>query len=551
MQVGLRNETRHFYTAEDLRGFQNLGGLLQNQNSMKNMNLNSQIFDLPGFLLRHRDDIIREWVSSLRADVGGQYSQRPVRELMRTVSEAFDGDFHVLVHDDFTYIDKFIEKITQIRLETKFSLSEVQKAFEIYRSIVIPLLAKETSTDDFHENIIRINQCLSYTIHRFSDYFQAMHERTIREHNLRLEEQVRIRTAELRESELKYKTLVEEITDGYFVIQDEIIVFANRAFCKMHGYPAKEVIGEKFYHFVAPENREEAIEMYNKSIRKKPAPRIFEYMRLTKEGHTFPTEITARRTHYENRLWNIGICRDITERIEMEQRVRKAEQMAYIGQLTTSLSHEIRNPLSAVKMNLQILRKNDHIRGNDQRRVDISVREVIRLEGILRELLDFAKPLRLNIGECDINRVLCSSVELLEIKFEQKKLAVICSFHPEIPMIRADGEKLGQALINLLLNAFEACDPKGKIRITSRYVSKKYPPGTEVVIEDEGHGIPEKQLHDIFEPFFTTKTRGTGLGLTNVKQITEAHGGTVEAANRQSGGAIFRMYLPIGGANHG
>ncbi|QTA91117.1 two-component system sensor histidine kinase NtrB [Desulfonema magnum] len=441
------------------------------------MKLNRHTFDLSAFLLHNRDDIIREWVSRLHADVGYLYSQRPLKELIRTVSEAFYGDFHVLVHNDFTYIDRFIEKITQIRLETKFSLSQVQKAFEIYRSIVIPLLAKETAIDDFLENVIRINQCLSYTIQRFSDYFQAMHERTIREHNLRLEKEVRVRTAELRESELKYKTLVEEITDGYFVIQEEVIVFANRAFCKMHGYSAREVIGEKFYHFIVPEHREQAIEMYNKSILKKPAPRIFEYLRLTKEGRTFPTEITARRTHFEDRLWNIGICRDMTERIEMEQRVRKAEQMAYIGQLTTSLSHEIRNPLSAVKMNLQILRKNDQIRGNDQRRVDISVREVIRLEGILKELLDFAKPLRLNIGECDINRVLCACVELLEIKFEQKKLAAICSFHPEVPMIRADQKKLEQAFINLLLNAFEASDPRGKILITTCYASKEYPPG--------------------------------------------------------------------------
>ncbi|QTA91118.1 ATP-binding protein [Desulfonema magnum] len=71
------------------------------------------------------------------------------------------------------------------------------------------------------------------------------------------------------------------------------------------------------------------------------------------------------------------------------------------------------------------------------------------------------------------------------------------------------------------------------------------------MIEDEGRGIPKKQLHDIFEPFFTTKTRGTGLGLTNVKQITEAHGGTVEAANRQSRGAFFRLCLPLGEVNHG
>ena len=115
----------------------------------------------------------------------------------------------------------------------------------------------------------------------------------------------------------------------------------------------------------------------------------------------------------------------------------------------------------------------------------------------------------------------------------------------EMPEFQADEEKLSRAFINLLLNALDVSEEGGTIWVTSRYVSDTWPPGVEVVIEDEGPGILQEQVSDIFKPFFTTKTRGTGLGLTNVKHTIEAHEGRVEVSNRPSGGAAFRVWLPV------
>ena len=114
----------------------------------------------------------------------------------------------------------------------------------------------------------------------------------------------------------------------------------------------------------------------------------------------------------------------------------------------------------------------------------------------------------------------------------------------------ADKEKLGQAFINLLLNAIEASRHGGKILIKSRHHQKGGSPYIEVVIQDQGHGIKEEYLSDIFKPFFTTKSKGTGLGLANVKRIVEAHEGWVEAANIKPSGGFFRVLLPIG-TDHG
>lgn len=505
-------------------------------------------FDLARFHRKHHPHIIQQWAGRLHTEVGEQYGRRSLLELLGTVSEALEANHQVLINEDFRYMDRFIDKITRMRLEAGFLLSDVQKAFELYRSIVVPILAEETSTDEFCKCVTKINECLAYTIHRFSDHFQDMHEKKILEHNRRLEEEVRARTAQLRESELKYKTLVEEINDGYFVIQDEVIVFANQAYCQMHGYAPDEVLNRKYYDFIDPKSRKEVIEIYQKSLLEQPAPSTFEYLRLSKNGQSIPTEITAKATRYENKISNIGICRDISKRVEMEQRVRDAEKLAYIGQITTSLSHEIRNPLSAVKLNLQIIQRNARLQGNDQRRIDISTREVIRLERILTELLDFAKPLQIEIDLCRVNVILSSSLDLLEMKMMERGLTKKISYGRGIPEIHGDDEKLEQAFINLLLNAIEASPRGGEVLVKTRYRPNGWTRArVEVLIEDEGAGVPEEHLGDIFKPFFTTKSRGTGLGLSNVKRILEAHGGGVDVANRRPSGASFHVFLPIGG----
>jgi len=502
-------------------------------------------FDFSEFLTHTRQEIINQWVARIQVDCGVAYSKRPVEELNVTIQLAFDANYQVLIHDDYGLINKFIDKITQMRLEAGFLLSDVQKAFELYRKIVIPLLTKVTTLENFFECSEKINNCLAYTVHRFSEYFQDMHQRWILNQNLRLEDVVRKRTAELQESERKYKTLVEEINDGYFVIQNRLITFANQAFCQMHEYHLKEVIGKKLDQFIDLENRAEVKKIYDKNMNRDEGTRALEYSRLTKSGGRFPTEIHGKIIRYEDNLLGIGVCRDITERVMMEKRVRENERMAYIGQIAASLSHEIRNPLSAIKLNLQILNKNQVLEGNDQRRITISVDEVIKLERILNQLLNFAKPVQLSMKTIRINEIISSYTDLLEIKFNEKKLSVETILEPNIPDIRADGEKLGQAIINLLLNAIESSRQYHRVTIKSKCFSTEKNPFVEVSIEDEAQGFPQEKKEEMFKPYFTTKSKGTGLGLAIVKRIMDAHKGRVEAINNHPKGSVFRLCIPM------
>lgn len=152
-------------------------------------------FLLADFLEQHRSWIIEEWVSRLHSEVSDQYALRPREELCKNIEEAFAAYFQILVQGEFSAVNRFIDRIAQERLEAGFLLSDVQKAFELYGNIVIPLLAREAalaSIAEFCDQVMNIHRCLAYTIHRFSDHFQDRHERKALEHFRRIEETRRL-----------------------------------------------------------------------------------------------------------------------------------------------------------------------------------------------------------------------------------------------------------------------------------------------------------------------------------------------------------------------
>ncbi len=496
--------------------------------------------DLASILESYRDEIVREWSHRLKTEVSQNYRLRPIDELIETTSEAAEANFAVIVEGDFSKIDRFIERITKMRLESGFSLSEVQKAFELYRTIVVPIFLKELEGDELLLALESLNRCLSYTIHRFSDYFQSLHERAIKEYAENLEKEVEERTRELAESEAKYRILVEEVTDGFFVLQKGRVVFANRAFSSMHGYSPDEVVGRPYTDFVAPESISEVKRFYQRRFRDGD---LFVYMRLHKDGRSLPTESKVKVIHYQGKRSTAGICRDITERVEMERQIRESERLAHIGKLMASLAHEIRNPLSSLKMNVQILLKNLVLEGNDRRRMEIVSKEISRLESILEEMLDLAKPVPLKLRPVSLNDVVDASLSVLDVRFREKSIRVERKLSKKMPKILLDPDKLEQALINVLLNSFEVLPDGGHIQVVTRHLKSE--DSVEVIIKDNGPGVSEEDIPFIFDPFFSKKKKGTGLGLANVKKVVEAHGGTVRAFSCRPEGLAVAMKFPV------
>ncbi|HTY23632.1 MAG TPA: ATP-binding protein [Desulfomonilaceae bacterium] len=491
---------------------------------------------LQNILQKHHDAIVHEWNVRLRGDVS-RYSSRPFEELHWTLSELAYGNFDAITRNDLQRLNAIIEHIGTIREKAGFTLPEVQNALELYRTILIPILEREVrGKAAFRELVERMNYYLAYAINRLSEYFQEIHEKGIKDYARTLEAMVEMRTRELAESERKYRQLVEEIRDGYFVSQNGKIAFANQAFCDMHGYALDEVIGTDYKDFVAPDSLNEVMGLYQDPM-EDGREEQYVYLRVRKDGSRLPTENKVTYTQYQGEAAGIGICRDITERM----RDREAERMAHIGQLTASLAHEIRNPLSSAKMSIKDLLRNLSVSGNDKRRLEILANEVARVDRLVTEMLDFAKPIRFEFKPTEIWPLIDSCLEALDAKIREKKVNIRKSRVRGIPRIPLDREKMEQVILNVLLNSIEAVPEGGRITIsvTNAKVNMR------VKISDNGTGINSEDLPYIFDPFFSTKRKGIGLGLANAKKVVEAHGGSVDAWPLVSGGTRVTIALPF------
>ena len=514
--------------------------------------------DQPGFRLdallkHHRKRIIREWCDRLYTEVSDNYAARDAQELAQTTARAYDAFCHVLVKNDYTAMNRFINEITTVRLESGFPLDDVQKAFELFRILIVPVLVDKSPKFCLRSHIEQVNTCLAYTIHRFSNHFQKMHETCLKEYADRLERDVAARTAQLKESEHKYKTLVEEISDGYLVLEGETIAFVNPAFCRMHGIDDPEkILMTPILNLVHKKDRPKVRRLVSQNHVSDPgASAAFEYRRLLMDGRAFPTEMGCRPSRFEGGHYNLCIVRDITRRVKLEKKSRQMERMAYIGRITASLSHEIRNPLSSIKMNLQILGQNHRFAGNDEKRLQITQTEIQRLETILQQLLDFAKPVSLVPEDVDVNEVVHFCAGLLNVKFRKIQASCRVDLDRSLPVITADKAKIEQVVINLLLNALDSIRPGGNVCVRTGVQTRNRKTVVSIKVSDDGDGIPPELIPHIFEPFYTTKIKGTGLGLANVKQMVQAHNGVVSVEAGKLSGTTFEIFLPCEGGVRG
>lgn len=487
-----------------------------------------------------RDWLVPLWISVV-SGLGPHYRQRDRRELERTIPHSYEANRRAMAHGRVRPLDRFVSYITRLRLQAGFPLSEVQQAFDQYRVLLWPRILEELPPVDHAPALMAAHACVSYQIHRFSDQFQAMHEAGIRRRADHLAAEVASRGRRLALSEGRYKTLVEEISDGYFVIQEQRIVFANQAFARLHAASPAQVVGRPIWRYVAPEDRERVRRACLDALAGRPAPRRLEYLRQGRDGITAPSEVRARVVDWGEGPLLIGTCRDMTERVRMEGKVRESERLATVGKLTASLSHEIRNPLSTIHLNLQLLARNLDLGGHDRERLDLALSEVSRLEGILRQLLDLAKPLRLTPREVEVNRLVGESLELLRPRLADQGLRLRRLFDPGLGRLRLDPKALEQALFNLLLNALEASPAGSLITVATRPLASGR--GCRVSVRDQGPGLTREARRNLFTPFFTSKRFGTGLGLANVKRLTEAHGGRVGVVSGPGRGARFELEL--------
>jgi len=247
----------------------------------------------------------------------------------------------------------------------------------------------------------------------------------------------------------------------------------------------------------------------------------------------------------ESREVATAFNRMLDELAAAQNRLSHAAALAAIGELSTSVVHEVRNPLSSIKVNIQALRKK--VEGDDAHTelAEIAARQVDRVERMLNDLLQYGKPLDLDPAPVAFKDLVADVLEVVSEKAGRKGISLEVEDGADGTLLVVDREQMGRALINLVNNAIEAVADSGggEVTISGRPCPDR-PETFSIMVVDNGPGIPESFMGKVFQPFVTTRDEGTGLGLANVKKIAEYHGGAATAENREPG-AAFELTFPV------
>jgi two-component system, NtrC family, sensor histidine kinase HydH len=273
-----------------------------------------------------------------------------------------------------------------------------------------------------------------------------------------------------------------------------------------------------------------------------------EEMELTLKGRRkVPVSASAARIVNEAGIFvgTILILRDLKEVRHLQEEIRRKEKLAAVGDLAAGIAHEIRNPLSSIKGLATYFKTKYAHETEDREAAEVMVEEVDRLNRVISELLEFARPSQLTRKPTDVNQLLSHSIRLIEQDGRQKKIRIHLSEEKDLPLVPLDADRFTQCLLNLYLNSIQAMDPGGSLFIRPSYDPKEQT--FTIELEDTGGGIEPAHVSKIFDPYFTTKTTGTGLGLAIVHKIIEAHDGTITVRSTPGKGTIFTLVLPADG----
>ena len=236
---------------------------------------------------------------------------------------------------------------------------------------------------------------------------------------------------------------------------------------------------------------------------------------------------------------------------QIYERMKERDRLAALGQMAAGLAHEIRNPLGSIKGAAQYLQPVEGERPDSSTRefLGIIVEEVDRLNKIVSQFLDYARPYRGDQSPLDVNDVVRKTINLIEKERSGSRVEIAMNLHDGLPPVRADAQQLRQVFLNLTINAFDAMAQGGRLQVstslrrsTRRGASAAF---LEIRFRDDGVGIPPADLRSLFIPFFTTKEKGTGLGLPISQRIIENHGGTIEVRSQPGSGSTFTVLLPV------
>jgi len=263
-----------------------------------------------------------------------------------------------------------------------------------------------------------------------------------------------------------------------------------------------------------------------------------------RDGKTIPLEVIATVLKEDNGalLGHVILFRDLTEVERLKKEVARSRQLASLGSLAAGIAHEIRNPLSSIKGFATYFKERYRDNAEDGKTADIMVQEVERLNRVIGQLLEFARPISMDRKATALAAVIRHALKMIENDARGKNVSIKMDLAPDVPDVVIDADKMKQVLLNLFLNALEAMPQGGTLSVG---LARSDARTVRLTVADTGPGIEEQNLVRIFDPYFTTKQSGTGLGLTIVHKIIEAHDGEIRVASTRGKGTTVSIMLPV------
>jgi len=373
----------------------------------------------------------------------------------------------------------------------------------------------------------------------------------------------------LLESELKYRTILEGIEEGYFEIDfNRNLTFFNDPLCKMLGYARDEMTDKNIREFTSPATIEKMDQIYEQVQKTGEPIRVTDYDAVGKDGASIALELTAAlmRNPDGDPIGFRGVLRDVSERKDaeaekrkLETQVQQAQKMESIGTLAGGIAHDFNNILMGIQGNASLMllkTKSDSVNFEKLKNIETYVENGTELT---KQLLGFARRGKYYAIATDLNEVIDKSASMFGRT--KKEIRIHSDLQTDIWTVEVDRGQIEQALLNLYVNAWQAMPQGGDLYLKTEnvildadFINKK-PYKVEagnhikITVTDTGSGIDKDTQERIFEPFFTTKEmgRGTGLGLASVYGIIKSHGGYINVYSEAEIGTTFTIYLPASG----
>ncbi len=354
---------------------------------------------------------------------------------------------------------------------------------------------------------------------------------------------------QMRTTEAGYTDLQANLDQMLDTLRDGVVLFTaerraamvSDAVANFVGQSGKPMVGQELWELFSAKT---ALGAAVRDAFEHEAKVVARTLRL-EDGREVEFSLDRIEDRSGKKMGTLLTMRDTGSALRLEQELEVSRRLAAVGRLTAGVGHEVKNPINAMVVHLELLRGKLEIAGRGReflggamRHVEVLAGEMTRLDRVVTTLADFTRPMELSLAEVELVDVVDAVVELTSADMAEH--GVFVSVASEPVLVRADGEALRQALLNLVLNGMQAMPGGGQLRIAVR---REQDCGV-IVITDEGQGITPDLLPRIFELYFTTKAKGSGIGLAMTYRIAQMHGGAVDVASEPGAGARFTLRLP-------